>query len=87
MLKRKHKIKVINLRNSFVNASNQLLQLDCDNDELIMLIEDGIDLCDNVLRGSIKAKHFNDHIKLISVGLDSYEWFQIMRERNLIAEE
>lgn len=59
----------------------------CDDNDLFMLIEEAIIVCDKVITGSVNAKYFNDHIKLISLGLDSYVWLHEMKDRNLIAEE
>lgn len=87
MLKLKHKIKVLEIKKHFINSHHRLLQIHCDDKDLFTLIEGAIILCDKVCKGSVSAKHFNDHTKLISLGLDSYVWLHLMRERNLIAEE
>lgn len=87
MLKPKHKIKVSKIKKQFVYTRYKLLQMDCNDNNLFDLIEEGIILCDKVLIGFVSAKHFNDHMKLTSLGLDSYIWLNLMKEKHLIFEE
>lgn len=86
MIKVKHRTKILNMKRHFIKSQFRLVQLGSD-DELIMLLEEGVELCDKVLTGSIRTKHFNDHIKHICLGLDLFVWVYTMRAQNLIPEE
>lgn len=86
-MKGKNRTKILDIKKHFINCWHELLNIDCGDVELIVLIEEGVELCDKVLDGTINVKHFNDHIKLTRLGLDLYVWVQAMRAKNLIAEE
>lgn len=83
MTKLSLKIKVLELKIHLIKT--QLLRR--DSLEELTLYDEAIILCDKLVNETITTKHFNDHLKIINLGLESHKLNLMVINESISLEE
>ena len=84
------KTKVLELLQHAINQKLRLLNEPIKTEPvktLLNLYTEVSTLCNNFLDNQISVKYFNDHLKIINLGLESNIYMLFMENRNIIVEE
>lgn len=87
MLSFKNQERVVELKDHLIEAYNTFLQTLSVETPIVELYEEAIMLCFYLLEDVISVKHFNDHLKIINLGIDSQTLSMKIENKGIRVEE